>query len=85
MRLRGREQAILNDIVELAERYGHRIRTAVRADVAADVAIASQLRRGGHDLIVMGVARRVGEPLDFGDTAAAVFRKASASILLVST
>jgi nucleotide-binding universal stress UspA family protein len=85
MRSRGREQAILKDIVELAERYGHRIRTAVRADVAADLAIASQLRRGGNDLIVMGVARRVGEQLYFGDTAAAVFSKGFASILLVST
>jgi Kef-type K+ transport system membrane component KefB len=85
MRPRGREQAILKDIVELADRYGHRIRTAVRADVAADVAIAAQLRRGGNDLIVMGVARRVGDALYFGETAASVFRKAPASMLLVST
>jgi nucleotide-binding universal stress UspA family protein len=85
MRARGREQAIFKDIVELAERCGHRIRTAVRNDVAADLAITSQLRRGGHDLIVMGVARRVGEPLYFGDTAGAVFQKAPASMLLIST
>jgi K+:H+ antiporter len=82
---RRREQAILKDIVELADRYGHRIRTAIRADIAPDVAIASQIRRGGHDLIVMGVAQRVGEPLYFGETAASVFEKAPASMLLVST
>src|ERR1700674_4438268 len=85
IRLRRREQAILKDIVELADRYGHRVRIAVRDEIAADVAIVSQVRRGGHDLIVMGVARRVGESLYFGDTAASVFEKASASMLLVST
>jgi nucleotide-binding universal stress UspA family protein len=84
-RARGREQAILKDIVELAERCGHRIRTAVRNDVAADLAIAAEMRRGGHDLIVMGVARHVGEQLYFGDIAASVFKKARASMLLVST
>jgi nucleotide-binding universal stress UspA family protein len=84
MRSRGREQAILKDIVELAERYGHRIQTAVRADVAPELAITSQLRRGAHNLVVMGVARRAGDELYFGDTAGAVFRKASASMLLVS-
>ena len=84
-RARGREQAILKDIVELAERCGHRIRTAVRNDVAADLAIAAEMRRGGHDLIVMGVARHVGEQLYFGDTAASVFNKAPTSILLVAT
>ena len=84
-RARGREQAILKDIVEVAERYGHRIRTAVRTDVAADLAIAAEIRRGGHDLIVMGVARHVGEQLYFGDTAASVFNKAPTSILLVAT
>jgi Kef-type K+ transport system membrane component KefB/nucleotide-binding universal stress UspA family protein len=85
IRLRRREQAILKDIVELADRYGHRVRIAVRDEIAADVAIVSQVRQGGHDLIVMGVARRVGESLYFGDTAASVFEKASASMLLVST
>ena len=81
----GANRRSLKDIVELADRYGHRVRIAVRDEIAADVAIVSQVRRGGHDLIVMGVARRVGESLYFGDTAASVFEKASASMLLVST
>jgi Kef-type K+ transport system membrane component KefB/nucleotide-binding universal stress UspA family protein len=85
IRARRRERAILRDIVELAEQYGHRIATAVRDDVAPDLAILSQVRRAGNDLIVMGVARRVGETLYFGDTAASVFRNTPVSILLVST
>jgi nucleotide-binding universal stress UspA family protein len=85
IRARRRERAILGDIVELAEQYGHRIATAVRDDVAPDLAILSQVRRAGNDLIVMGVARRVGETLYFGDTAASVFRNTPVSILLVST
>ena len=40
---------------------------------------------GHYELIVMGAARRVGEPLFFGETVAAVFEQTPASILLVSS
>jgi K+:H+ antiporter len=39
----------------------------------------------GHDLIVMGVSRRAGDALDFGDTAAAVLDSADCSILFVAS
>jgi nucleotide-binding universal stress UspA family protein len=41
----------------------------------------SQAKKGRHDLIVMGVQRRPGDKLFFGDTAAAVFEKSPASLL----
>jgi Kef-type K+ transport system membrane component KefB/nucleotide-binding universal stress UspA family protein len=82
---RQREQAILKDIVERAEKYDLDIRTAIRADTSPVQAIVHEAKRSGHDLIVMGVNRRTGESLDFGDTAAAVFDKAGSSILFVAS
>jgi len=84
-RERLQEQSILKDVVERAEQYDLDIRTAVRADISPDQAIVQEAKRGGHDLIVMGVNRRTGETLNFGDTAAAVFDKADVSILFVSS
>jgi Kef-type K+ transport system membrane component KefB/nucleotide-binding universal stress UspA family protein len=82
---RRREQAILKDIARMADRYDVPIKTAVRSDVAPDKAILSEAKKGCHDLIVMGVNRRSGDALFFGDTAAAVFEKSPASILLLSS
>jgi nucleotide-binding universal stress UspA family protein len=83
-RSRRQEQAILKEIVELADRNEFEIDTALAADLVPDRAILTAARRGRHDLIVMGVTRRAGEILDFGDTAAAVLNHAEASILFVS-
>jgi Kef-type K+ transport system membrane component KefB/nucleotide-binding universal stress UspA family protein len=85
LRTRRHEQAILKQIVETADRYDYEIRTAVATDVSPDKAIVAAAKRGGHDLIVMGVSRRAGDTLDFGDTAAAVLENAESSILFLAT
>jgi nucleotide-binding universal stress UspA family protein len=79
------EQAILKNIVELADQYDVEIKTTMRAGVAPEDAILTEVKRGKHDLIVLGVNRRTGEQLFFGDTARAVLDKAPASILFVAT
>jgi Kef-type K+ transport system membrane component KefB/nucleotide-binding universal stress UspA family protein len=86
-RLRGRahEQAILKDIVALADQYGREIKTVMHADIAPDEAILMEAQRTGSDLIVMGVSRRSGEQLFFGETAEAVFDKTPTSLMLVSS
>jgi Kef-type K+ transport system membrane component KefB/nucleotide-binding universal stress UspA family protein len=84
-RSRRQEQAILKEIVQMADRYDVEVKTAVRSDVAPDQAILEQAMKGGHDLIVMGVQRRPGDKLFFGDTAAAVFEKSPASVLFLSS
>jgi len=61
------------------------IRTAVLADDAADEAILTEVKRRKKNLIVMGVGRRPGEKLFFGDTAAAVFEKSPVSLLFLSS
>jgi Kef-type K+ transport system membrane component KefB/nucleotide-binding universal stress UspA family protein len=71
-RARRHEQAIMKDVVEMADRHDVMARTAVHSDVAPHEAILAEVKKHGHDLIVMGVSRRPGDNLFFGDTAAAV-------------
>jgi len=82
-RSRRNEEAILKEIVTLGETYAVDIRSAVRASEAADVAILREAARRKHNLIVMGTARRPGEKLNFGDTAAALLEKSPASLVFV--
>jgi Kef-type K+ transport system membrane component KefB/nucleotide-binding universal stress UspA family protein len=78
------EEAILKDIVALGERYGRPIRTAVQVDIAPEEAILRKVRSGRHNLIVMGVNRRPGETLFFGNVAAAVLQQSKVSVLFIS-
>jgi Kef-type K+ transport system membrane component KefB/nucleotide-binding universal stress UspA family protein len=82
-RARREEQAIIKDFVELADRYDVPAKTAIHSDMAADEAILMEAKQ--HDLIVMGVGRRPGDKLFFGDTAAAVFEKSPAAVLFVAS
>jgi Kef-type K+ transport system membrane component KefB len=82
-RARREEQAIIKEIVELADRYDVPARTAIHSDVAPDQAILTEAKT--HDLIVMGVGRRPGDKLFFGDTAAAVLEKSPASLVFVAS
>jgi Kef-type K+ transport system membrane component KefB/nucleotide-binding universal stress UspA family protein len=84
-RTRRHEKAILDDIAELAEKYQQEIATAIRADVAPDRAVVAEAKRNGHTLIVMGVSRRPGDRLYFGETAAGIFRDAPISVMFVAS
>jgi nucleotide-binding universal stress UspA family protein len=84
-RARQQEQAIMRDVVEMADRHDVTARTAVHSDVAPHDAILAEVKKRGHDLIVMGVSRRPGDKLFFGDTAAAVLEKSPASIVFVAS
>jgi Kef-type K+ transport system membrane component KefB/nucleotide-binding universal stress UspA family protein len=83
--MRRSEEAVLKDIVELADRYDARLRTALRIDVAPEDAIVKAVERGSYDLIVLGVTRRPGETLFFGNTAAAVLERCDTAILFVAS
>jgi Kef-type K+ transport system membrane component KefB/nucleotide-binding universal stress UspA family protein len=82
-RARRQEQAIMKDMVEMADHHDVTARTAVRSDIAPRDAILAEAKK--HDLIVMGVSRRPGDKLFFGDTAAAVLEKAPASIVFLAS
>jgi Kef-type K+ transport system membrane component KefB/nucleotide-binding universal stress UspA family protein len=82
---RQHEEAILKDVVEIAGGYDMSIRTAVLSDAAADDAILKEARRRKHNLIVLGVGRRPGDRLFFGDTAAGLLAEADCSLLFVGS
>ena len=69
----------------MADRYDVTIKTAVHADVAPDEAILAEAKKVKHDLIIMGVSRRPGDKLFFGDTAAAVLERSPGSIVFIAS
>jgi Kef-type K+ transport system membrane component KefB/nucleotide-binding universal stress UspA family protein len=85
LRTRSHEEAILKDIVAIADGYNMSIRTAVLADNAADEAILNEVRLRKNNLIVMGVGRRPGDKLYFGDTASSLLENAECSLLFVAS
>jgi nucleotide-binding universal stress UspA family protein len=81
---RRNEQAVLKDIAALAERYDVTIRSTTRSKVTPDDAILQEAKRG-YDLIVLGVSKRPGETLYFGNTATSVLDHSETSNLFVAS
>jgi Kef-type K+ transport system membrane component KefB/nucleotide-binding universal stress UspA family protein len=81
---RRNEQAVLKDIAALADRYDVTVRSTTLSNLAPDEAILRESKRG-YDLIVLGVSRRTGETLFFGNTAAAVLDRSATSNLFVAS
>jgi Kef-type K+ transport system membrane component KefB/nucleotide-binding universal stress UspA family protein len=79
------EKAVLEDIVDLADREGCSIRTALRLHASPEDAILRQARLGRYNLIVLGVGRPAGETLFFGKVAEAILENSNCSILFVSS
>ena len=82
--MRRNELGMLKDIAALAERYDVPLRNATRTDMAPDAAILREADRG-YDLVILGVSRRPGDVLFFGNTAAAVLERSPTSILFVAS
>ncbi|HEY4862401.1 MAG TPA: universal stress protein [Xanthobacteraceae bacterium] len=74
--------AVIGEVAEMGQRHGVRMSTVVRTDIAPDAAILSHAKN--VDLLIMGVSRRPGDKLFFGDTATAVFQHAPGSILFLA-
>ncbi|MGI8526796.1 MAG: cation:proton antiporter [Pseudolabrys sp.] len=85
LRSRRHEEAILKDIVAIADGYNMSIRTEVLSERAADAAILRQVEKHKNNLIVSGVGRRPGDKLFFGDTAAALLADAKCSLLFIAS
>jgi nucleotide-binding universal stress UspA family protein len=79
------QEAILKEIAQLAGGYNLDIHTAMLADNAANDAIIKEAERRKNNLIVLGVGRRSGEGLFFGDTAAGLLAEAKCSLLFVAS
>ena len=74
---------MLKDIGELADRYEVNVRSTTRVNIAPTKQ-SSRVKRG-YDLIVLGVSRRPGDTLFFGNTAAAVLDRSETSNLFVAS
>jgi Kef-type K+ transport system membrane component KefB/nucleotide-binding universal stress UspA family protein len=83
-RTRAREEGVLKDMVELAERYGARFATHISKRSGAAEAILKEARNG-YGLIVMGASPRPGEELFFGNTAVSVSRAWKNPLLLLAS
>jgi Kef-type K+ transport system membrane component KefB/nucleotide-binding universal stress UspA family protein len=84
-RARRQEHAIMKDIIEMADHRDVRARPVFQSDVAARDAILAEAKKQAHDLIIMGVSRRPGDKLFFGETAAAVLENSPVSIVFVAS
>jgi nucleotide-binding universal stress UspA family protein len=60
------------------------MRSMTQAHMAPDEAILSESKRG-YDLIVLGVSRRPGDSLFFGNTAAALLDRSETAKLFVAS
>jgi nucleotide-binding universal stress UspA family protein len=79
------EQAALKELVTWAERYDTEAQISVHTELPPQEAILREIKRRHYDLVVMGVNRRPGEALFFGNVAGAVIEAAEASVLLLSS
>jgi Kef-type K+ transport system membrane component KefB/nucleotide-binding universal stress UspA family protein len=79
------EEAILREAVTLADQYGTLIRTAMSSRMAPAEAIIRRAHSRRYDLVVMGVRKRPGQTLFFGNVAAAVIEKSKRSLLFVAS
>jgi nucleotide-binding universal stress UspA family protein len=80
---RRNEEAVLKDIVKLGDRYDIDLKTAIAPSRNAEVPIRQQAAK--HDLIVIGVSRRPGKTLFFGNTAAELMKEWDGPILFVAS
>ncbi|MGY2996727.1 Kef-type K+ transport system membrane component KefB/nucleotide-binding universal stress UspA family protein [Mesorhizobium sp. URHB0026] len=79
-----REEAVLKDVADLADRYGVAVETAIRTRATPDKAIAREAAKGAA-MVVMGVTQRPGDELFFGDTASAVLAAAACPVVLLAS
>jgi Kef-type K+ transport system membrane component KefB/nucleotide-binding universal stress UspA family protein len=75
---------ITNEIVQLARAYSVNVRSAVRSHRDADAAILREIAAGRHDVLIMGVSPRPGEPLNFGEVASVLLERAECSLVFLA-
>jgi Kef-type K+ transport system membrane component KefB/nucleotide-binding universal stress UspA family protein len=76
---------ITEEIVQLARAYSVNVRSAVRNHREAETAILREIAAGRHDMLVMGVSPRPGDPLNLGDVATALLERAECSLVFLAT
>jgi Kef-type K+ transport system membrane component KefB/nucleotide-binding universal stress UspA family protein len=75
---------ITEEIVQLARAYSVNVRSVVRSHRDAQTAILREIGTGRHDMLVMGVSPRPGDPLNFGDVASVLLERAECSLVFLA-
>jgi len=78
-------RSLVKDIQELGEREGIKVRPLVRVRNEPEAAIIRQIKRGRHNLVVVGVKVRSGDKLFFGRRIAVLLESSPCSLLLVNS
>jgi nucleotide-binding universal stress UspA family protein len=79
----GRE--VLKDIKALGQREGVSVKRVVEVRREPEPAILSQIKKGKHNLVVVGANVRPGEGLFFGHSLTLLLQKTPCSLLVVSS
>jgi len=74
----------VKEIKAIADFNEVEMKSSIRTDISAVEAILRQARRGRHNLIVLGVSRRPGKTLSFGDLATALLESSDRSVMFVA-
>jgi Kef-type K+ transport system membrane component KefB/nucleotide-binding universal stress UspA family protein len=79
------EEAVLREIVEIADRYDVRLRTKIKTSANPATAILNEAERGRDTLIVLGVSTRPSDALLFGSMADQLLEASRRSLLFVAS
>jgi Kef-type K+ transport system membrane component KefB/nucleotide-binding universal stress UspA family protein len=72
------------EIKALADAIGQPVKIARRMDISPEDAILREARLGDHDLILLGVSRRPGERLSFGELADGLLESSDRSLFFLA-
>ena len=76
-------RALVRDLQELGEREGVPVKTVVKVRRVPESVILRQIKRGKHNLVVLGVSVRPGEGVFFGHKVKVLLERVPCSLLLV--
>jgi Kef-type K+ transport system membrane component KefB/nucleotide-binding universal stress UspA family protein len=82
--LRRESEAVTDAIKKIATYLKAKVTTTVRTDADAGAAILHAIARGKFDLVAIGVSRRPGEKLSFGNVADMLLKAADCSLMFVA-
>ena len=77
-------EAVTEEIKKIAKYLGAKIKTTIRTDDDAGAAILRAIERDKPELVAIGVSRRPGERLSFGDVADTLLRDATCSLVFIA-
>ncbi len=78
-------RALVQGLQELGKREGVSVKTIVKVRREPEPVILKQIRKGRHNLVVLGVNARPGEKIFFGPKARVLLERVPCSLLLIVT